>query len=64
MKRLVTNIPDWMKAFPFAEHPDSEISPLLIAEQFNPPRSYRVRCSDLLGVHKALGFIPRIPSAV
>ena len=50
--------PPWLK-FPYRDHPDSEIRALLIAEQFNPRRSFRSPCEDLLAVHKRLGPLPK-----
>jgi hypothetical protein len=55
LKRLVLDVPPWVK-FPYQDHPDSDVAAILIAEQFNPRRSYRIRCSDLLAVHKAIGY--------
>ena len=57
VKRLVLAPPPWV-TFPYNEHPDSEIAMLVIAEQINPPRQYRIKCSDLLGIHLCIGSIP------
>lgn len=40
-------------------HPDSEIMPLVIVEQLNPPREYRIDVDKLEAVHGVLGVIPR-----
>ena len=39
VKRLVLAIPDWV-TFPWRDNPKSEVLPLIIAEQLNPPRQY------------------------
>ena len=57
VKRLALVPPPWV-TFPYNEHPDSEIAMLVIAEQLNPPRQYRIKCSDLLGIHLCIGSIP------
>ena len=54
VKRLVLAIPDCVK-FPFRQHPDSNVSPLIIAEMLNPPRQLMINCSDVLAVHKCMG---------
>ena len=56
LKRLVLGIPDWVK-FPWTDNPQSDVVPIIIAEQFNPAGQYRIRCSDVLAVHKALGYV-------
>ncbi len=40
-------------------HPDSELMPLVIFEQLNPPRGYLVTVDKLEAVHGVLGVIPK-----
>lgn len=56
VKRLATNLPCWVKGFPYEDHPDSEILAILITEQLNPHRQMVVHCSHLLAVHKCIGL--------
>lgn len=57
VKRLVTNIPPWV-SFPWVDNPKSEVHPLVIAEQFNPPRQFMMKCGDILAIHKCMGSFP------
>ncbi len=57
VKRMVMNIPHWVK-FPYKDHPKSDVLALLMAEQMNPRRTFTIKCSDVLAVHKAIGFLP------
>ncbi len=52
IKRLVTMPPPDME-FPYAEHPDSEVSPIVILEQENPRRQLMIKCSSILALHRA-----------
>ena len=54
LKRVVIAPPDWVK-FPWRDNPKSEVVPVIIVEQFNPPRQWSIRCSDLLAVHCCIG---------
>ena len=40
-------------------HPQSELVPLVIFEQPNPPREYRVAVDELEAVHGVLGVISK-----
>ncbi len=42
-------------AFPFKLAPASEIEPLVVLEQHNPPKLYHVRASHILAMHKVIG---------
>ncbi len=57
IKRIVVAPPPWLD-FPFEEHPDSNVSHIVIAEQSNPRRQYQIPCARLLGIHKCVGRIP------
>ena len=57
VKRMVMNIPPWVKSFPFKEHPQSEVHALIVAEQMNPRRAFSIKCSDVIAVHKAIGYL-------
>ena len=58
VKRLVMAPPPWVKAFPFSDHPQSDVLAMMVVEMLNPRRLLSVRCADLLGVHKCLGVAP------
>lgn len=58
LKRLVLNIPPWVKKFPYAGHPESDIAAIVLVEALNPPQRFAFRCSELLGIHKCLGPVP------
>jgi len=54
LKRLVTPVPDHVR-FPYREHPDSEVTQIIIVEQHNPPKRWVVECEWLLAVHRCIG---------
>ena len=56
-KRLVHGIPSFVK-LPWRDHPQSDVSPVIVAAMSNPAQRIVYRCSDLLGVHKCLGLVP------
>jgi hypothetical protein len=58
VKRLVMAPPPWVKAFPFSDHPQSDVLALVGLEMLNPRRQFVMRCADLLGIHKCLGVAP------
>ena len=58
VKRLVMNIAPWVK-FPYKDHPKSDVLAIIMAEQINPKRTFTIKCSDVLAVHKAIGFMPK-----
>ena len=41
--------------FPFKPHPQDEVEPVVILEQLNPPRIFRIRASHILAMHKVIG---------
>jgi hypothetical protein len=53
VKKLALGVPDWVK-FPWRDNPRSEIHPIVIFEQTNPPRQYRAKCAAILGIHKVV----------
>lgn len=57
LKRITMNAPPWVK-FPYKDHPKSDVAPLIMVEQLNPPVGYTVKCSDILAIHKAVGYSP------
>ena len=57
VKRLVMGIPPWVKSFPLKEHPQSDVHALIVAEQMNPRRAFSIKCSDVIAVHKAIGYL-------
>jgi hypothetical protein len=58
LKRLTMNVPPWVKSFPYTDHPKSDVLAIIVVEQLNPPISYRVKCRDILAIHKAVGYSP------
>ena len=58
LKRLRMNVPPWVKSFPYNDHPESEVQAVVVVEQLNPMRTYAVKCSDILAIHKAVGHVP------
>jgi len=58
LKRLRMNVPPWVKSFPYNDHPQSEVQAVVVVEQLNPMRTYAVKCSDILAIHKAVGHVP------
>lgn len=54
LKKLVIAPPPFV-TFPWKDHPESEVVPVIIVEQLNPARRWSVRCADLLAVHRCLG---------
>ena len=58
VKRLAMNIPPWVK-FPYKDHPQSDVLAIIMAEQLNPKRTFTIKCSDVLAVHKAIGYLPK-----
>lgn len=58
LKKLTLNIPPWVKSFPHYDHPDSNVRAALLVEQLKPPQGYSMRLSDVLAVHKAVGYAP------
>jgi hypothetical protein len=58
LKRVAFNLPLWVKKFPYSDHPESNVKAILIVEQINPARQYRVPCDQILAVHKAIGYVP------
>jgi hypothetical protein len=57
VKRLVRMPPQYVKAFPHREHPESEVAAVLMVETINPPQRYMVRCDDFFAVHKLVGVV-------
>jgi hypothetical protein len=57
LKRITMNAPPWVK-FPYKDHPESDVQALIMVEQLNPPTGYRLRCADIIAIHKAIGYSP------
>jgi hypothetical protein len=55
-KKLSRDIPHFV-TFPWVDHPESDISPALVAECFNPPRKFAIPCANVLAVHKCIGVV-------
>ena len=56
LKRIRLNLPPWVKKFPYNEHPESDVKAIMMVEQLNPPMTYKVRCDQILTIHKAVGY--------
>lgn len=54
LKRLVLSVPGGV-VLPFVANPGDELEPLLVLEQSNPRRQFRVRCSDVAALHRCVG---------
>jgi len=57
LKRIVL-LPSPSISFPYHNHPDSTVSPVMIVESDNPQDRYAVDCDALLGIHRCLGLVP------
>ena len=57
LKRLVMNMMPGV-TYPYQAHPDSNIMPLLVCEQDNPPRQYTIPADQILAIHRCLGLVP------
>jgi hypothetical protein len=57
LKRLVLAPPAFVK-FPWADHPGSDVVPIVMVEQINPRRQYQLLCSDILAMHRFVGTQP------
>lgn len=55
-KRLSRDIPPFV-TFPWLDHFESDISPALVVECFNPPRKFAIPCANVLAVHKCIGVV-------
>jgi hypothetical protein len=55
LKQLLLAPPPFV-TFPWKDHPDSEVIPVVIVQQLNPPRQWSVRCNTLLAVHRCIGI--------
>ena len=53
IKRLVLGAPPWVKAFPYRDHPESDVHAVIVVEALNPKQQFAIKCSDLLAMHKA-----------
>lgn len=52
-KRLVVGPPTgWRFGL---QHPRTEVDPIVVVEQFNPPRRYSIPASHILALHRCLG---------
>ena len=58
LKRVTMKAPQWVKRFPYADHPESELVAIMTVEQLSPPASYTIICSNILAIHKAVGHVP------
>jgi hypothetical protein len=58
LKRITMNAPPWVKKFPYKDHPESDVQALIMIEQLNPPTGYRIKCADIIAIHKAVGYSP------
>ena len=52
VKRLVLAVPEMLDV-----HPNSEVMPLVIAEQLNPPKVFRCPVDKLTAVHAVIGWM-------
>ncbi len=55
IKRLVLQVPKWTAA------PSSEVMPLVVLQQTNPPRSFGIGMDRVRAVHKVIGSLAMSP---
>lgn len=58
LKRVVFNMMPGLK-YPYVKRPDSNVMPIIIVEQLNPPRQYQIAADEILAIHKCLGLMPK-----
>jgi hypothetical protein len=64
LKRLVLAPPSFVKAFPWTDHPASDVRALIVIEQLNPPQRFSIMCADIVALHRFVGTQPgRVTSA-
>ena len=56
VKVLTMAPPFYVKAFPFKDHPQSNVAALFFLESLNPRQRFMVRCADVLAIHKFVGI--------
>jgi hypothetical protein len=44
--------------FPYVQNTTSEIAPFIVVAMTNPPQQYRIRCVDILALHRCIGPVP------
>ena len=54
VKRLVMGLPNHL-SLPYSVQPGDEVEPVIIVEQLNPPKTYQVRASRMLAMHRVVG---------
>ena len=57
LKRLTLNLFPGMK-YPWKPSPTSNVVPVILCEQLNPPQHYQISVEDVIGVHKVIGIQP------
>jgi hypothetical protein len=58
IKRIAMIPPLWVKAFPYKHHPKSDVLALLmLAQNDRPDQLLRVRCADVIAIHKVVGLL-------
>ena len=57
LKRITMNAPPWVK-FPYKDHPEFDVQGFDDGRATEPPMGYRIKCADILAVHKAVGYSP------
>lgn len=55
LKRLRLALPPWVKGFPYKDHPNSDVAAIVVFESDNQRRTYSVKCSDVVAIHKFTG---------
>ncbi len=50
--------PPWVQRFPDKEHPKSEVRAVLMLSRNDQPKEWlRVRCTDVIAIHKVMGML-------
>jgi hypothetical protein len=54
--KLLLVAPPPFVTFPWNDHPESTVLPVMIVQQLNPPEQWSIRCDMLLAVRRCIGL--------
>ena len=57
VKKLTMAPPFYVRAFPFKDHPESDVAAVICVELLNPRRRLIARCADILAIHKLVSVV-------
>ena len=59
LKRIIVMSPPWVKAFPYKDHPKSDVlAVIFLGQDDRPDEMFHIRCSQILAIHKCVGLLP------